>query len=105
MGPLVLDVPLHGHPILLIEYITGVNEGEHPVLLLGLLLPQEAHFVDVSLNNDLDPHTQMFCSTGFLCLRLFVIIDENILSVNNAVLFSYTLFPYYSVYASSCIKS
>ena len=42
-GPLMPDNPEHGCPVLLIERITRINEEKPPILLLPVLLKEDAH--------------------------------------------------------------
>ena len=54
-GPHKLHCPQHGCAVLLIERITRANEEEPPILVLGVLLPQEPHRVDTPLISDSRP--------------------------------------------------
>ena len=48
-GTLMPDSPEHGCPVLLIERITRVNEEKPPILLLPVLLEEDAHRMDGAL--------------------------------------------------------
>ena len=64
---LVAHLPQHGGAVIIIKHIACVNEEEPPVLLLGVLLPQEPHRV----NTPLDPGFQILAEL----LRLSDILD------------------------------
>ena len=44
-GAFKLDDPHLCRPILLLKRVTCINEDENPVLIMGILLPQEEHRV------------------------------------------------------------
>ena len=60
--------PQHSGAVLLIERIVRVNEEKLPVLLLGILMPQEPHQVNKSLNPGFQPPTELLRPTGLLGL-------------------------------------
>ena len=55
--------------VILIECIMRVNEGENPILLLGVLLPQEPRRMYPPLNPRLQATTEQFRTAGLLGLR------------------------------------
>ena len=66
--PLESDAPQYFRLILLIECVTSVNEDESPVLLLGVMRPQETHRVNAPLYSRLHHSAQLICPTGLLYL-------------------------------------
>ena len=68
-GPLVLDSPEHGCPVLLIERVARVNEEKPPILLILKLLPEDAHRVYGALYPRLQASRQLRHATGGLGLR------------------------------------
>ena len=59
----------HGCAYLLIESIESINKEEPPVLLLGILLPQEPHHVDPPFNPCLQAAAELLRPAGFLGLH------------------------------------
>ena len=66
--PLESDGQNHFRLILLIECVLRFNEEESPVLLLVMILPQEAHCMDAPLNTCLRPSANLVHTTRVLCL-------------------------------------
>ena len=62
------DPPQHGGPIILMERVSHINEEKPPVLILQVLLPQQLHVMYPPLDTRINPSTDMFSSTGLLCL-------------------------------------
>ena len=67
-GTLKLEIPQHCRLIILIERFSCVNEEESPVLLLGILLPKEAHRVDYPLDACINPSEKLICRARPICL-------------------------------------
>ena len=65
-GPPVAHRPQIGCEVLLIERIARVNEKETPVLLLGILLPQQPHNVDPPYNLRFQSTAELLHYTGLL---------------------------------------
>ena len=49
-GPLKLDILKNCRLIFIIERVLRINEEGEPLFLLDMLIPQEAHHIDASLD-------------------------------------------------------
>ena len=67
-APLVSNDLDHSRPIILVNHNVRVNEEEYPILLLGILLSQEAHLVYSAFVLRLHPGTHIIRPAGLLCL-------------------------------------
>ena len=67
--PLVTHRPHHGYAFLLIKRIARVNEEKPPFLLLGVLMPQEPHYVNSSLHTGFQPPAELLHTTDLLGIR------------------------------------
>ena len=67
-GPLIPNRPNHCCPIIPIEFVPCINQEETPVLLLGVLYPQETHSMYHILYPCLHATGQLLCPPGGLGL-------------------------------------
>ena len=67
-GTLIPVGPNHGPLVLLVECAPHINKDKPPVLLLGMLGPEEAYHVYPTLNTCFHPSHQIFSSTHRLFL-------------------------------------
>ena len=56
--------PQHGCAVLLVERIARINEEKPPVLLLGVLLPQNLHRVDLPFEPCIQATAELLCPSG-----------------------------------------
>ena len=66
--PLMMYIPKHGCPVLLIERVPCINEEKPPVLFLRVLLPEDAHCMYAALYPRFYSPVQLDFLAGGLCL-------------------------------------